>query len=142
MSSRSRRPYLIRAVHEWAVDNGYTPHLLVAADYPGVAVPREHVQEGRITLNISPMAVQNLDLSAEPIWFSARFGGRPFDVLVPTGAVLAIFARENGEGVVFGEVEEPEDKPKAAEPAKPEGDEPPPERPKPTGGRPHLRVVK
>jgi len=132
-NSRSRRPYLIRAIYQWAVDNGYTPHLLVHAEYPGVSVPREHVQEGRITLNISPMAIQGLNLEQEPIWFSARFSGRSFDVQVPTGAVLAIFARENGEGVVFGEVE-------PTEPPGEGGPQPEPTRPKP--GRPQLRVVK
>ncbi|WP_028009499.1 ClpXP protease specificity-enhancing factor [Solimonas flava] len=137
--SKSRRPYLIRAIHEWASDNGYTPHLLVAADYPGVVVPREFVQDGRITLNISPIAVQSLDLSSEPLWFSARFGGRPFDVQVPSGAVLAIFARENGEGVIFGETE-PGDAKSAASGAAPDTE---PEPPKPTKpGRPNLRVVK
>ncbi|NKF21380.1 ClpXP protease specificity-enhancing factor [Solimonas marina] len=135
--SKSRRPYLIRAIHEWACDNGHTPHLLVAADYPGVVVPQQFVQDGRITLNISPMAVQSLDLTSEPIWFSARFGGRPFDVQVPSGAVLAIFARENGEGVIFGETEASEAPADAAPP--PQTD---PEPPKPPKGRPNLRVVK
>jgi len=132
-SSRSRRPYLIRAIYQWAVDNAYTPHLLVHADYPGVNVPREHVQEGRITLNISPMAIQNLSLEQDPIWFSARFSGRAFDVQVPSGAVLAVFARENGEGVVFGEVE-------PTQPQDGGSNQPEPTRPKP--GRPQLRVVK
>ncbi|SFF38322.1 stringent starvation protein B [Fontimonas thermophila] len=134
--SRSRRPYLIRAIYEWCCDNGYTPHVLVAADHPGVVVPREYVKDGRITLNISPVAVQNLDLHGDPIWFSARFGGRAFDVQFPASAVLAIFARENGEGVLFGEVE----------PAGTQGDATPgrdPEPPKPTKpNRPQLRVVK
>jgi stringent starvation protein B len=133
MSSRSRRPYLIRAIYEWASDNGYTPHMLVAADYPGVIVPREFVQEGRITLNISPMAVQNLDLRAEPIWFSARFSGQSFDIQVPSGAVLAVFARENGEGIVFGEIEPPQPGDKAAGSA---------EKARPKTGRPQLRIVK
>jgi len=138
-TSKSRRPYLIRAIYEWACDNGHTPHLLVAADYPGVVVPREFVQDGRITLNISPMAIQGLNLESEPIWFSARFGGRPFDVQMPSGAVLAIFARENGEGVIFGETE-PAD-PKAVEAMQDASGEPePPKPPKP--GRPNLRVVK
>ena len=134
--SRSRRAYLIRAIYEWAVDNGHTPHLLVSADYPGVTVPREHVHEGRITLNISPMAVQSLDLNTDPIWFSARFSGCSFEVLVPPGAVLAVFARENGEGIMFGEVEPPQAG-KAAE----ETTQPPPPT-KPAGGRPKLRVIK
>lgn len=142
-SHKSRRPYLIRAIYDWCVDNGHTPHLLVAADYPGVTVPLQFVQEGRITLNLSPMAVQALNIEEEPIWFSARFSGRPFDVIVPTGAVLAIFARENGEGLVFGEVEPPlggGDSPApSATPTLPTGVDPEPPKPK---GRGHLRVVK
>ncbi len=135
-TSRSRRPYLIRAVYDWATDNGCTPHMLVAADYPGVVVPKEFVQEGRITLNIAPMAVQGLNLEIEPIWFSARFSGRSFEVSVPSGAVLAVFARENGEGIVFGEVE-----PALPGDATPPADPPTPPT-KPTGGRAHLKLVK
>lgn len=134
--SKSRRPYLIRAIYDWCVDNGHTPHMLVASDYPGVNVPRDFVQEGRITLNISPMATQGLDLQADPIWFSARFGGRSHDIVIPTGAVLAVFARENGEGVVFGEVEPPS--PDTAT-RSPTSSEPPKARP---AGRAHLKVVK
>lgn len=138
MPTRSRRPYLIRAIFDWATENGFTPHMVVAADYEGVSVPKEHVQDGRITLNISPMAVQNLNLHTEPIWFSARFSGRPFEVIVPTGAVLAVFARENGEGVVFGEVEPPmpgdkKEKPVVEAESKAE---------KPKGARAHLKLVK
>ncbi|MES2491106.1 MAG: ClpXP protease specificity-enhancing factor [Pseudomonadota bacterium] len=135
-TSRSRRPYLIRAVYDWATDNGCTPHMLVAADYPGVVVPLEFVQEGRITLNIAPMAVQGLNLEIEPLWFSARFSGRSFEVSVPSGAVLAVFARENGEGIVFGEVEpaNPDDVVSPTEPPKPPS--------KPAGGRSHLKLVK
>ena len=138
MTTRSRRPYLIRAIFDWATENGFTPHMVVAADYEGVSVPKEHVHEGRITLNISPMAVQNLDLDSEPIWFSARFSGRSFEVIVPSGAVIAVFARENGEGVVFGEVEPPtpgdkQEKPVVEEPSKPE---------KAKGARAHLKLVK
>lgn len=133
-ASRSRRAYLIRAIYDWAVDHGHTPHMLVAADYPGVAVPQEHVEDGRITLNISPMATQGLDLQTDPIWFSARFGGRPFEVLVPPGAVLAVFARENGEGIVFGEIEPPQpDTPPAATDAA---------TPAPAKGKPRLSLVK
>jgi stringent starvation protein B len=137
-ASRSRRPYLIRAIYAWTLDNGYTPHLLVAADYPGVTVPLAFVKEGRIALDISPMAVRDLNLEHEPIFFSARFGGRPFDIVVPSGAVLAIYARENGDGILFGEPE-PLDPAAAAQPQRPDGA--PPEPPKP-GGRPKLRVVK
>lgn len=126
MPSKSRRPYLIRAIYDWATDNGLTPHLLVAADADGVVVPRQFVQDGRITFNISPAAVQSLHLDSEPIWFSARFGGRAFEVRAPSGAVLAIFALENGEGIMFGEVEPSSDPNGAKKPS----------------GRPKLRVVK
>lgn len=138
MSTISRRPYLIRAIYDWATDNSFTPHLLVAADVEGVSVPREYVQEGRITLNISPMAVQSLDLQTDPIWFSARFGGRACEVTVPVGAVLAVFARENGEGIVFGDIEPtpPKDTESSAAPARDDGPN------KPRGSRSHLRVVK
>lgn len=129
--SRSRRPYLIRAIYDWACDQGEVPHLLVAADYPGVVVPLEHVREGRITLNVAPSAVRYLDLAGELIQFEARFGGRPFRCEVPAGAVLAVFGRDSGEGIVFGEVEPPTGDAEAEEP-------PPP--PPPRGS--HLRVVK
>lgn len=133
MMAKSRRPYLIRAIYEWAADNGYTPHLVVAADAEGVIVPKEYVQDGRITLNISMSAVQSLELRSDPIFFSARFSGRAFDIWVPSGAVLAIFAKETGEGIVFGEVEASE-----TVESPPDSD---PEPPKP-GNRSHLRVVK
>ena len=141
-SHRSRRPYLIKAIYDWCVDNGHTPHLLVAADYPGVNVPTQFVQEGRVTLNIAPMAVQTLNLEADPIWFSARFSGRPFEVMVPPGAVLAVFARENGEGLVFGEVEPPlggDDQAKISTDSSGPKDKPEGDKPKNRG---HLRVVK
>lgn len=149
----SRRPYLVQAIYDWCVDNGHTPHLVVASEFPGVSVPRQFVQDGRITLNISPMAVQSLHIDQDPIWFSARFSGRPFDVVVPIGAVLAIVARENGEGIVFGEVElpAPGTEPGFTSEAKPSihqvktdgdgTDTPGPDAPKPKG-RGHLRVVK
>lgn len=140
-SSSSRRPYLIRAIYDWSLDNGYTPHLLVAADAAGVVVPREYVQDGKIALNISPMAVQGFDAIQEPLFFSARFGGRPFEMQVPVGAVLAIYARENGEGMVFSEVEaQPTDPNDPASPEAPRGgqtgDNPPSRQ------RPKLRVIK
>lgn len=137
---KSRRPYLIRAIYDWCCDNDYTPHVLVAADHPGVVVPREYVQDGRITLNISAIAVQDLNLHSDPIWFSARFGGRPMDVQFPAAAVLAVFARENGEGVLFGEVEQADASAETGTTGGPGRD---PEPPKPTKpGRPQLRVVK
>lgn len=135
--SKSRRPYLIRAIHEWAGDNGFTPHMVVAADYPGTQLPREYVKDDRITLNIDMQAVRGLDLQSDPIHFSARFSGQPFDVFVPSGAVLAVYAQETGEGVMFGEVEGAELSEEDSPPDAPE--------PGPAGGserRSHLRVVK
>ncbi|RJS92275.1 ClpXP protease specificity-enhancing factor [Salinisphaera sp. Q1T1-3] len=108
----SRRPYLIRALYDWVLDNGLTPHLLVAADAPGVDVPRQFVtDDGKITVNVSPGAVRGLSLDNEMIHFSARFSGANYNVVVPPGAVLALYARENGEGMLFGEVETPEEGP-------------------------------
>lgn len=112
MSVSSRRPYLIRAIYEWVLDNGLTPHILVAADAEGVEVPAEFVtDEGKITINVGPSAVRGLELGNELISFSARFSGQPCQVSVPPGAVLALYARENGEGMLFGEVEEPDPTP-------------------------------
>lgn len=130
MTLSSRRPYLIRAMYDWVVDNGLTPYLLVAADAQGVSVPPGYAREGRLTLNVNPSAVRNLDLGNELISFSARFGGRAFNVSVPPGAVLALYASENGEGMLFGEEETP--------PEPPPDDDPPPDN----GGRSHLKVVK
>ena len=98
----SSRPYLLRALWEWIVDNGMTPHILVDASVLGVQVPREFVQEGRITLNLSNSAVQNLVLGNDDILFSARFSGKPMSVVVPIRSVLAVFSRETGQGMMFG----------------------------------------
>ncbi len=134
----SRRPYLIRAIYDWATDNGLTPYLVVAAEYPGVEVPADYVSDGRITLNIAPQAVQHLDLSGRQIRFAARFSGQPFSVTVPAGAVLAVYAQETGEGVMFGEVE-PEQPPPDGGDSGPQPDTTGPAAPR---KRPHLRVVK
>jgi stringent starvation protein B len=104
----SNRPYLIRAIYEWLVDNDWTPQLLIHADDEGVLVPREYVRDGEIVLNISPTAVQNLVLGNESIDFDARFSGRAMHVSVPVKSVVALFARENGQGMAFPEEELPE----------------------------------
>lgn len=95
------RPYLLRAFFDWIVDNQCTPHLVVDADFPAVIVPTQFVQDGQIVLNISPSAVTQFSLDNTQLSFNARFGGQPMQVYVPLGAVLAIYARENGEGTVF-----------------------------------------
>ena len=96
----STRPYLIRALHEWCGDNGFTPYVAVSVD-EGVQVPREFVKNGEIVLNVSLDATSNLRLGNDFIEFKARFGGVPRDILVPVGRVLAIYARENGQGMAF-----------------------------------------
>ncbi|MGD8938246.1 MAG: ClpXP protease specificity-enhancing factor [Gammaproteobacteria bacterium] len=99
----SSRPYLLRAIYEWIVDNNMTPYLLVDATAEAVQVPNEHVNNGKIILNISPAAVMGLDLGAEVVSFNARFSGKPMFVNVPMKAVLAIYSKENGRGMVFTE---------------------------------------
>jgi len=97
----SPRPYLIRGLYEWILDNGQTPYLLVNAEHENLVVPRQFVDEGRIVLNIRPEAVQNLGLGNSKVEFDARFGGKPMHVEVPVTAVLAIYARENRKGMAF-----------------------------------------
>ena len=97
----STKPYLIRAIREWALDNGLTPQILVDADAEAVDVPRTYVKEGQIVLNIHDRAVHNLQLTNERVSFSARFDGAAMVVEVPVPAVMAIFARENGQGIFF-----------------------------------------
>jgi len=125
----SSRPYLIRSLYQWIVDNGVTPYILVDTLVDGVRVPEQHIQDNKIVLNIAPMAVQCLILGDDVISFSARFSGKSVELLVPTDAVLAIYARENGQGMMFNE--EP-------------GSAPPPDSPRPDDDKPKpsLRVVK
>ncbi len=96
----STKPYIIRALHEWCVDNGLTPHLLVAVD-PQTRVPMAYVKDGEIVLNLSYSATKSLLIGNEAITFSARFGGVSNNLYVPIGAVRGLFARENGQGMFF-----------------------------------------
>lgn len=98
--STSTRPYLIRALYEWCTDNGFTPYIAVRVD-DSVQVPREYVKDGEIVLNISYDATSALQLGNDFIEFKARFGGKPRDIMVPVGRVIAIYARENGQGMAF-----------------------------------------
>jgi stringent starvation protein B len=97
------RPYLIRALYDWIVDNGMTPYMLVNADDDDVVVPRQFVEGGKIVLNINPSAIQNLQLGNALVEMDARFSGTPMHISVPVMSVLAIYARENGKGMVFTE---------------------------------------
>ena len=127
----SSRPYLIRALHEWIVDNQCTPHLLVNATYPGTQVPEAFVSDGQIVLNVSPRAVRYHELGNDAVRFEGSFSGMAQRLIVPMGAIMGIYARENGEGMVFESDVEEFDEPT------PPTDEPP--RP---SGRPSLKVVK
>lgn len=98
----SSRPYLARALYEWLLDNDNTPYIVVDAEQDGVQVPRQHVQNGQIVLNIAPGAVRDLLIANEGVSFNARFGGQPMHVSVPTPALVALYSRENGVGMVFG----------------------------------------
>lgn len=127
------RPYLMRALNEWILDNQCTPYVLVDASLPGIQVPEEYVNNGQIVLNISTSAVKNLLIDEAGLSFNARFGGVPMAVFVPVVAILAIYARENGQGMVFG-----------TEAGAPDPNEPPPAPPEPpkSEGKPSLKVVK
>ena len=125
------RPYLLRALNEWIVDNDMTPHILVDAEAEAVEVPNQYVQDGRIVLNISPDAVQNLFVDNEAVSFNARFGGTPYQIYVPMNAILAIYARETGKGMIFPEEEETEN-----------GDTPGGGSDADEKKKPHLKVIK
>ena len=127
----SMRPYLLRGLYDWIVENGLTPYLLVNADQEHVEVPRHHVENGQIILNISPKAVQGLTLDNDWVSFSARFSGRAFSVFIPPAAIIAIYARENGKGMFF-QPEEPDEI----------SNEPPPPPKPPRRSKPVLRRVK
>ncbi len=103
MSMTSNKPYLIRAMYDWIVDNGLTPYVLVNAEYPGVELPQEHVNAGRIILNISPKSCRGLHLENDRILFTTRFSGQTMQLFLYPQAVLAIYAKENGRGMEFGE---------------------------------------
>lgn len=127
----STRPYLLRALYEWIVDNDLTPYLMVNAKLEDVVVPLEYVEEDRIILNISAAASHGLSLENHSVSFSATFAGRQMHVYVPMPAVMAIYAKENGQGMMFSEEHDGDDPPT----------EPTPAGPKDKGG-PSLKLVK
>lgn len=103
----SSRPYLLRAMYEWIVDNGMTPYILVDTKNDQVIIPRQFEEDGKIVLNLGPTAVQSLDLGIEAVSFDARFDGSSMDVFVPMEYILAIYTRENGQGMMFADEELP-----------------------------------
>lgn len=134
------KPYLMRALYEWIVDNQCTPYMLVDVRASGVMVPEGYSDEGRMVLNLAPTAIRNFVINNEAVSFEARFGGTPHQLFVPVQAVLAVYAQENGQGMFF----EPEQLSEhdAGESSEQEAvTEPKPEPPKPDG-RPSLRIVK
>ena len=143
----STRPYLLRAIYEWILDNHLTPHVMVNAHEEGVRVPQEYVQDGQITLNLSPGAVKSLNMDNESLSFNARFRGVPMDIYVPITAILGVYARENGQGMMFGD-DDYQPPPTSPSPVSPvgapsnrSGTKQGEEKPK-TSGKPSLRVVK
>ena len=158
----STRPYLIRALHDWCTDNGFTPYIAVHVTR-GVQVPMEYVKNNEIVLNVGFEATSGLKLGNEFVEFKARFGGQSREIVVPVDHVVAIYARENGQGMAFpvpthAESVKPEsdevasaDTPRAglrlATPQEEDGpaapaESPPPELPTPGGGRPSLKRIK
>ncbi len=140
----STRPYLIRALYEWCTDNGFTPYVAVKVD-ASVQVPREHVQGGEIVLNISFDATSSLKLGNDFIEFKARFGGKARDIMVPVHRVMAVYARENGQGMAFPVNDDEAAASLSAVPAQaieslPSSDDG--EVPPPAGPRPALKRVK
>jgi stringent starvation protein B len=140
-----RRPYLLRALTEWILDSGHTPYVLVDATQPGVVVPPEHVKDGRIVLNLSPAAVRGLEIGPHAVTCDSRFGGRAFALYLPMASLVAVYARETGEGMVFeaetfAEPEPPPTRgptgPEVSGPAATDGKGNPP----PRGG--HLKRIK
>ena len=130
VSMTSNRPYLLRAMYDWISDNGLTPYILVDAAAPGVQVPRSAIKDGRVVLNVAARAVTQLDLGKDHVRFTARFSGVSQIVEVPMAGLLAIYAHENGQGMMFPAENQPTPTPgpTAAEVAPKKG--------------PHLRVVK
>lgn len=120
------KPYLIRSIYEWILDNELTPHLLVDAEAEGTTLPQDSIEDGKIVLNVRPQAIQGLTLGNEHIEFNARFGGNPIHIVVPIQAIMAIYAKENGKGMIFDQEDSGNDEP------------PPPKK----SNKPQLRVVK
>ena len=125
----SLKPYLLRAVYDWIVDNNLTPYLLVDAEQENTVLPRQFVEDGKIILNIRPQAVEALSLGNNTVEFNARFSGKAMHIIAPLSSIMAIYAKENGKGMVFN----PEDE---------DMDNIPPEPTPPKPSKPQLRVVK
>ena len=133
------KPYLVRAIHEWAMDNQLTPQILVTDSVSGVIVPKNHVKDGHIVFNIHINAVKDLLMGNESISFSARFSGQSVEIEVPVEAILAIYARENGQGIFFQDSEQP---PPQETQADPDDLTDSADKPEKTPSNGHLKLVK
>ncbi|MDO8826488.1 ClpXP protease specificity-enhancing factor [Methylophaga sp.] len=134
MSMSSQRPYLIRAIYQWLLDNQCTPYLLVNTNHEGVVVPEQYIRDARIVLNLAPDAINGLNMDNDWVSFSARFSGKAMDLFIPVIAIQAIYGKENNEGMFFPEEEPPTPPPASTEPSK--------SVTKITGGKPSLKLVK
>ncbi|HAO25064.1 MULTISPECIES: ClpXP protease specificity-enhancing factor [unclassified Methylophaga] len=131
MSMSSQKPYLIRAIYQWLLDNQSTPYLLVNTNHEGVVVPEQYIRDARIVLNLAPDAISGLNMDNEWVSFSARFSGKAMDLFIPVIAIQAIYGKENNEGMFFPEEENPTPPtPPSVEPTKT------------TNGKPSLKLVK
>jgi stringent starvation protein B len=138
----STKPYFLRAIFEWCIDQGFTPYVTVAVG-PRTRVPREFVKDGQIVLNIGPEATNQLLIGNEEITFQARFSGVAFPVVVPIDSVAAVYAKENGQGMAFDVSTVPEGSDASSVAVEPEAVDPSDETPPPAAaGRPHLTRVK
>jgi stringent starvation protein B len=135
----SNKPYLIRALYEWLLDNSATPYIMVDTTRPQVEIPPGIDKDGQVVLNIAPRAVQALEMENEYIAFSARFSGASQNLYIPMGAVMAIYSMEDGEGMMFAEPGPVDADADGAQPT--DGDDTPPPTPSP-GGKPGLKIVK
>ncbi len=97
----SSKPYLVRALYEWILDNGNTPYILVDTASDQVLIPAGIANDGKVVLNLAPAAIQDLEITNDQVSFSARFNGKAEQIFVPVASLLAIYARENGEGMMF-----------------------------------------
>ena len=129
----SNKPYLLRALNEWILDNEQTPHIIVDIHGEGVEVPSQAIQDGKLVLNIAPMATRNLHMGNDAITFQARFAGVSREIYLPIDSVMAIYARENGQGMMFAQSKEPGEKDSGEDTPGGNGDSPP---------APHLKLIK
>jgi len=141
------KPYIIRAIYEWSIDNEQTPQILVNADCQGVIVPIQYIRNSRIILDLHPRSVDQLVLGNFEIAFSARFAGQSFQVVIPVASVMAIYGGENGQGVIFQE--EPDSQPVTEDVSRPAQDRADRKgapdggvKEKPSTAAPHLKLVK